>query len=289
MHWTGQPSIACWISFSAAPVGSKHSDFPALLKRNTPGQVDMQRPQLMQFSWSTTGCLFILASLITVVYCTSFRKDVNPVEKPMIFETVEVGPLGVNCIILGCESTREGVVIDPGGDVGLIAEIVKRHGLKIRYIINTHGHFDHVGGNLQAVRTFGAPLLIHSSDAVMLGRAADVARTYGMPGENSPAPDGFLAENAEIVFGSHHMKVLHTPGHTQGGCCLYLEAEKKLITGDTLFADSIGRTDLPGGSHEQLLASIRAKLFTLPDEVTAYPGHGPKTTIAHEKRNNPYF
>jgi hydroxyacylglutathione hydrolase len=211
------------------------------------------------------------------------------VEKQMIFETVEVGPLGVNCFILGCEDTREGVVIDPGGDVGRIAEIVQRHGLKIRYIINTHGHFDHVGGNLQAVKAFGAPLLIHENDAVMLGRTAEVARMYGMQGENSPAPDSFLAEGMEIIFGTQRMKVLHTPGHTQGGCCLYLEAEKKVITGDTLFADSIGRTDLPGGSHEQLLASIKTKLFTLPDEVTAYPGHGPKTTIGHEKHNNPYF
>jgi glyoxylase-like metal-dependent hydrolase (beta-lactamase superfamily II) len=277
------------MSFSGAPDGSKHSDLPALLKRKTPGQVDMQRPQLMQLSWSTTGFLFILASLLSANYCTSFGKDVNRVEKPMIFESVEVGPLGVNCFILGCAASREGVVIDPGGDVGRISEIVQRHGLKIRYIINTHGHFDHVGGNLQAVKAFGAPLLIHENDAAMLGRAAEVANMYGMQGENSPAPDSFLAETTEIVFGTHHMKVLHTPGHTQGGCCLYLEAEKKVITGDTLFADSIGRTDLPGGSHEQLLASVRTKLFTLPDEVTAYPGHGPKTTIGHEKRNNPYF
>jgi glyoxylase-like metal-dependent hydrolase (beta-lactamase superfamily II) len=243
----------------------------------------------MQLSWSTTGFLFILASLVSVAYCTSLRKDVNRVEKPMIFETVEVGPLGVNCFVLGCASSREGVVIDPGGDVGRIVEIVQRHGLKIRYIINTHGHFDHVGGNLQAVKAFGAPLLIHESDAAMLGRAAEVAQMYGIQGENSPAADSFLTEGKEIIFGTHRMKVLHTPGHTQGGCCLYLEAEKKVITGDTLFADSIGRTDLPGGSHEQLLSSIRTKLFSLPDEVTAYPGHGPRTTIAHEKRHNPYF
>lgn len=207
----------------------------------------------------------------------------------MIFESVEAGPLGVNCFILGCETSREGVVIDPGGDVDRIAEIVRKHGLKIRYIVNTHGHFDHVGGNLQAVRTFGAPLLIHENDAAMLGRAAEVARMYGMQGENSPAPDAFLSENTDIVFGSHRMKVLHTPGHTQGGCCFYLESENKVLTGDTLFADSIGRTDLPGGSHEQLLASIRNKLFSLPDGTDAYPGHGPKTTIGHEKRHNPYF
>ena len=207
----------------------------------------------------------------------------------MIFEQMEVGPLGVNCFVLGCEATREGVVIDPGGDVDRIAEAVTRHGLKIRYIINTHGHFDHVGGNLKAVKTFGAQLLIHKNDSEMLGRAAEVAGMYGMQGENSPEPDQLLTDGMELAFGSHHIKVLHTPGHTQGGCCLYLEAEKKLITGDTLFADSIGRTDLPGGSHDQLLASIKTKLFTLPDEVTAYPGHGPKTTIGHEKCSNPYF
>jgi glyoxylase-like metal-dependent hydrolase (beta-lactamase superfamily II) len=243
----------------------------------------------MQFSWSTTGILFILASFLIVAYCNSFGKDVNRGEKTMIFEKLEVGPLGVNCIILGSSSSREGVVIDPGGDVDRIAEVVKRHGLKIRYIINTHGHFDHVGGNRKAVEAFGAPLLIHKSDAEMLGRAAEVSRMYGMSGENSPEPKEFLDEGMELAFGSHLIKVLHTPGHTQGGCCLYLETEKVVITGDTLFADSIGRTDLPGGSHEQLLASIRTKLFALPDTVTAYPGHGPETTIGHEKSHNPYF
>jgi hydroxyacylglutathione hydrolase len=116
-----------------------------------------------------------------------------------------------------------------------------------------------------------------------------VAKAYGMQGDNSPKPDEFLRDGMEIRFGKCRIKVLHTPGHTQGGCCLYLEAEKTVITGDTLFADSIGRTDLPGGSHEQLLASIQSKLFTLPDDVIAYPGHGPKTTIGHERQHNPYF
>ena len=207
----------------------------------------------------------------------------------MIFESVEVGPLGVNCFILGCAASREGVVIDPGGDVGRISEIVQKHGLKIRYIINTHGHFDHVGSNLQAVKAFGAPLLIHENDAAMLGRAAEVANMYGMQGENSPAPDSFLAETTEIVFGTHHMKVLHTPGHTQGGCCLYLEAEKKVITGDTLFADSIGRTDLPGGDTATLLASLANEFLTLDDSVKVYSGHGPVTTIGRERLHNPFL
>jgi len=207
----------------------------------------------------------------------------------MIFESTAVGPLEVNCYIVGCEQSREGIVVDPGGNVEKIAVIVAQHGLKIHTIINTHGHFDHLGGNRQALATFGARLLIHQADAPMLSKSAEVARMYGMPGDNSPEADAYLVDGMEILFGTCRLKVLSTPGHTQGGCCLYFEDEHKVITGDTLFADSIGRTDLPGGSHEQLLDSIRTKLFTLPDDVIAYPGHGPETTIGHEKRCNPYF
>ncbi len=208
----------------------------------------------------------------------------------MIFESTPVGPLEVNCYIVGCEQSREGIVIDPGGNVEKIAAIVAHHGLKIRTIINTHGHFDHLGGNRQALATFaGARLLIHQADAPMLTKAAEVARMYGVPGDNSPEADDYLVDGMEVPFGTCRLTVICTPGHTQGGCCLYFEEEHKIITGDTLFADSIGRTDLPGGSHEQLLNSIRSKLFTLPDDVIAYPGHGPETTIGHEKRCNPYF
>ncbi len=207
----------------------------------------------------------------------------------MIFEIVVVGPLAVNCVILGCGETREGVVVDAGGDAGQIIAAVERLGLNISQVINTHGHFDHVGANRQVLEHFNARLLIHERDVPMLERASVVAKAYGMQVDNSPQPDAFLCDGMEISFGKCRMKVLHTPGHTQGGCCLYLEEEKIIITGDTLFADSIGRTDLPGGSHEQLLASIRSKLFILPDDVVAYPGHGPDTTIGHEKKNNPYF
>lgn len=207
----------------------------------------------------------------------------------MIFETLVVGPLSVNCFVLGCERSHDGIVIDPGGDVELIEQTVRQHGLNIRSIINTHGHFDHVGGNNRAVVSFGARLLIHQADAYLLGKVAEVAGMYGIAGENSPEPDEFLCDGMEITFGGYVLEVLHTPGHTQGGCCLYIKGENMVITGDTLFADSIGRTDLPGGSHEQLLESIRTKLFTLPEDVTAYPGHGPETTIGHEKKYNPYF
>lgn len=207
----------------------------------------------------------------------------------MIFESIAVGPLSVNCYIVACEQSREGIVVDPGGDVELIISLVQKHGLKIGTIINTHGHFDHIGGNAQALETFGARLLIHHADSPMLCRSAEVARKYGLQGENSPEADAYLTDGMDITFGTCLLKVLHTPGHTLGGCCLYFEEEKIVITGDTLFADSIGRSDLPGGSHEQLLESIRTKLFTLPDDVVAYPGHGPQTTIGHEKRYNPYF
>jgi glyoxylase-like metal-dependent hydrolase (beta-lactamase superfamily II) len=207
----------------------------------------------------------------------------------MIFESLEVGPLSVNCYVVACEETREGIVIDPGGNVEQIAALVQQLGLKIHTVINTHGHFDHLGGNRQALEAFGAKLLIHQADAPMLSRSAEVARKYGLQGENSPEADAWLVDGMDVFFGDCRLKVLHTPGHTQGGCCLYFEKERIVITGDTLFADSIGRTDLPGGSHEQLLQSIRTKLFTLPDDVAAYPGHGPQTTIGHEKSCNPYF
>ncbi len=207
----------------------------------------------------------------------------------MIFETVVVGPLEVNCFILGCEATMEGIIIDPGAEAEKILSAVKRSGLKIGRVINTHGHFDHVGGNRQVLAATGAELLIHSGDVHFLSRAADVATMYGLSTENSPPPDGLLEDGMTIRFGSYEMKVLHTPGHTPGGCCLYLESQDKLVTGDTLFAEGVGRTDFPGSSHEALIEGIRNKLMVLPDVTAAYPGHGPSTTIGHERRYNPYI
>lgn len=207
----------------------------------------------------------------------------------MIFETVVVGPLGVNCFILGCEQSREGVIVDPGAESGRILERVGELGLKIGMVINTHGHFDHVGGNRKVLEATRAKLLVHRDDVHFLGRAADVAAMYGLDTENSPVPDTLLEDGMTISAGALTLRVLHTPGHTPGGCCLLLEGEGKVLTGDTLFEESVGRTDFPGSSHESLITSIREKLLTLPDETEVYPGHGPATSIGRERRYNPYL
>ncbi|NMC73861.1 MAG: MBL fold metallo-hydrolase [Geobacteraceae bacterium] len=205
----------------------------------------------------------------------------------MIIESVVVGPLLVNCYVLGCESSREGVVLDPGHDVERILSVVSRHGLKVVSVINTHGHFDHTGGNKKIVNETGAGLLIHELDAPMLTRAVDTAAMFGLTAENSPPPTRFLTESEFIPFGKFRLQVLHTPGHTPGGCSLFIDG--MVFTGDTLFSDSVGRTDFPGGSSVALGKSIREKLLVLPDDTLVYPGHGPSTTIGRERRHNPYL
>jgi len=210
-------------------------------------------------------------------------------EAVMLLERIVVGPLGVNCFILGDKQSKEGVVVDPGADGELVLAAVARFGLKVKYVVNTHGHFDHVGGNRQLVEGTGAELLIHENDRELLGYASRSAQKYGLSVEDSPAPSRYLTDGLRLEFGKRVIEVLHTPGHTQGGCCLLLANEQLVITGDTLFADSVGRTDLPGGSHEQLIASIKAKLMPLPDETVVWPGHGPSSTIGRERRLNPYI
>lgn len=207
----------------------------------------------------------------------------------MLFETLVVGPLGVNCFILGDKSSNEAVVVDPGGDAEMILAAVARYGLKVKYIINTHGHFDHVGCNRPVQEKTGGELLIHEKDLALLSQASKTGQMYGLQVQDSPAPSRYLTDGMILEFGKRSIEVLHTPGHTQGGCCLVLRNEQLVITGDTLFADSIGRTDLPGGSHEQLIASIKAKLMPLPDEMVVWPGHGPSSTIGRERRMNPYI
>jgi len=207
----------------------------------------------------------------------------------MLIETIVVGPLGVNCFILGDKQSNEGVVVDPGADCEMILAAVARFGLQVKYIINTHGHFDHVGCNRPVQAQTGAELLIHEKDVALLSQASRSALSYGLSVEDSPAPSRYLTDGMRLEFGRRSIEVLHTPGHTQGGCSLLLPHEQLVITGDTLFADSVGRTDLPGGSHEQLIASIRAKLMPLADETVVWPGHGPSSTIGRERRMNPYI
>lgn len=204
----------------------------------------------------------------------------------MLLETLAVGPLQVNCYIIGCPITRKALVIDPGDEAERILATVDASGLKVELVVNTHGHFDHVGGNAFLLEQTGAHLCIHVSDAPFLPRIREHAAHYGLNVRTSPPPDRLLHGGEALQVGELMLRVLHTPGHTPGGICLLVDGH--LFSGDTLFADSVGRTDLPGGSHEELVESIREKLFVLPAATVVHPGHGPDTTIGREKRHNPF-
>jgi len=205
----------------------------------------------------------------------------------MVIKKLAVGPLEANCYILADEETKEAVVIDPGAEGERILEIIKRDSLKVIYIVNTHAHIDHIGANDILVRRTGASLLIHTADAHLLrDTGLNVSAMLEEKREFLP-PAKLLNEGDEIMVNDFSLQVLHTPGHTPGSICLHTEG--KIFTGDTLFAGAVGRTDLPGGSLEELKRSIQKKLLTLPDEVVIYPGHGPDTTIGKEKRSNPFI
>jgi len=204
----------------------------------------------------------------------------------LIIKSLAVGPIQANCFIVGCETTLAGAVIDPGDDADRILAVVKKANLRIEHIINTHGHFDHVGGNRRLKDATGAALMIHSLDAPMLAQLDRMAGAFGLNAENSPAPDRILEDGDTIEVGDLRLDVLHTPGHTPGGISLH--ADGCVFVGDTLFQGSIGRTDFPGGNFDTLIASIRRKLFALDDQTTVYTGHGPETTIGAEKRYNPF-
>lgn len=205
----------------------------------------------------------------------------------MIIKKLEVGPIMANCFVLGCEDTREAVVIDPGDDADRILMILAKEKLTVKYLINTHGHFDHVGANRRMKEVTGASLAIHPDDAPMLSELSRSAASFGLSAENSPEPDLLLRDKDTVEFGNITLTVIHTPGHSRGGICLYTPGH--LFAGDTLFAGSIGRTDLPGGDYDTLIASIKQKLLVLPDDTMVYTGHGPETTIADEKRMNPFL
>jgi len=205
----------------------------------------------------------------------------------LIIKMLQVGSLQTNCYIVGCEDTKEGAIIDPGGDAKRILAEVERLGLKIKYVINTHGHFDHTLANKGVVKATGASLAIHSADAPLLTQGGG-AFFFGMMGKASPPADTILEEGQVLTLGQIGLKVLHTPGHSPGSICLYSEKEGVLFDGDVLFNMGMGRYDLPGGNGSVLMESIR-RLLTLPNETTVYPGHGPPTTIGHERRSNPFL
>jgi len=191
-----------------------------------------------------------------------------------------------NTWLLWDEESREAILVDPAAPSPDLLKRIEELNLKVKYIINTHGHMDHIGGNIWFKNHLSAPLMIHSADAPMLVNSAMNLSLYvGNPVSSAP-PDVLLEDGMELSLGKYPVKVIHTPGHTPGGICLL--ADKFLISGDTLFEQSIGRTDLQGGNHQQIINSIKNKLFVLPDDVIVFPGHGPRTSIGMEKKNNPF-
>ena len=207
----------------------------------------------------------------------------------MIQKGLTVGLLEVNCYILGDEKTKEAVVIDPGGDEEDILEALKNAELDLKYIIDTHGHFDHVDANQPLKKATGARIAIHEVDAQMLNHPSEEAMLFTGNRLRSSQADLLLKEGDLISFGPYQLKVLHTPGHTPGGISLVLEGEPSVYVGDLLFAGSIGRTDFPGGSFDDLIQAVRTKIFTLGDRYSVYPGHGPATSVGHERKYNPFF
>ncbi len=204
----------------------------------------------------------------------------------MLIQTLPVGPLQVNCFIVACEETKEAMVVDPGDDGAQILAALKAAHLQPRLIVNTHGHFDHIGANKFLVEKTGAELLIHAQDVPLLQRAPEHAAVYGLTAVPSPEPTRVLQDGDVMEFGKLRFEVIHTPGHSPGGICLH--GPGHVFTGDSLFAGSIGRTDLPGGSHETLVRGVRSRLMVLPEETVVHPGHGPDTTIGREKVSNPF-
>jgi len=204
----------------------------------------------------------------------------------LIFQKLELGSFASNCYIVGDDTTKEGLIIDPGAEASHILESVKALGLNIKWIVLTHSHIDHIGALTEVKEATNARVAIHEKDAATLQDQSHM-RVFGLSVDNPPAPDWLLKENDVIDIGNLHFKVLHTPGHTQGGICLL--ADGFVFSGDTLFNFGIGRADFPGSSYDQELDSIQRKLMVLPDNTIVYPGHGPDTTIGVERRANPFL
>ena len=207
----------------------------------------------------------------------------------MILDTFPVGPLQCNCTILGDEETGEAIVIDPGDEIGSIARRLNTLGLKLKQILITHAHIDHVGGALKLKKLTGAPILMNENDLPQLKIMAEQAEWLGIDTPETAPPDGDLSDGLTVGLDRYPAQVIHTPGHTQGSVCLHFVPLNLLVAGDTLFAGSIGRTDLPGGNPGQILDSIQSRLLALPQQTKVLPGHGPATTIGAERKSNPYL
>jgi len=208
----------------------------------------------------------------------------------MITKKLELGPFATNCYIVGSESSKEGMIIDPAARAKKILESVKELKLDIKVIVLTHGHIDHVGALKEVREATGAEVAIHTDDAQSISEQGDLLISMMVPGLSYPAPpppDRLLKDGDNIDIDDLHFLVLHTPGHTPGGICLL--GQGVVFSGDTLFNYGIGRTDFPGGNYHQLMNSIDTKLMTLPDNTIVYPGHGPETTIGAERQGNPFL
>jgi hydroxyacylglutathione hydrolase len=207
----------------------------------------------------------------------------------MIHEILRVGPLQCNCSVIGDETSHEAMVIDPGDDVQEVLDLIRKHHLQVKQIVITHAHIDHVGGAMKLRTATGAPILLNQNDYALLKMLDAQAAWIGMPSPGKVDIDRSVTTGETVSAGSLTADILHTPGHTEGSICLYFAADKKLIAGDTLFAGSIGRTDLPGGSMQKILHSLHHTVLALPDETLVVPGHGPLTTIGEERETNPFL
>jgi hydroxyacylglutathione hydrolase len=207
----------------------------------------------------------------------------------MIHEILPVGPLQCNCSIIGDETTREAMVIDPGDEIEEITALLHKHKVQVKQIVITHAHIDHVGGAMKLRALTGAPILLNQNDYALLKMLDMQAAWIGMPAPGKVEIESNLGDADNLRVGDLSATVIHTPGHTEGSVCLYFPSEKLLLAGDTLFAGSIGRTDLPGGSFDKIMRSLHGRVLALPDETAVIPGHGPSTTIGEERAGNPFL